>query len=163
MIFDTHAHFYGETLFRHLAARTAVPRVELRDGVRWMVTPTSAFPLRGGFVSLDERLRWMDAQGIDRQMITFAGALGPDVLPVGESLALVRAAVQAWRRAARGPGRTLALLLVLGALALDARFLTPTLPFRPSPGHHAASRRCQTAGCAEAVLLSRAGGQASHV
>ena len=39
---------------------------------------------------------------------------------VPESLVLVRAAGRAWRRAARGAGRTLALLLVLGALALDA-------------------------------------------
>ena len=90
MIFDTHAHFYGETLFRHLAARAAVPKVELRDGQRWMVTPTSAFPLAGGFVSLADRLAWMDAQGINRQVITFPGALGPDVLPIAESLALVR-------------------------------------------------------------------------
>ena len=90
MIFDTHAHYYGETLFRHMAARGEVPRVEVRDGTRWMVTPTSGFPLVGGFVSLDERLGWMDAQGIDRQLITFPGALGPDVLPIGESLDLVR-------------------------------------------------------------------------
>ena len=34
MIFDTHAHFYGETLFRHMAARAGVPKVELRDGQR---------------------------------------------------------------------------------------------------------------------------------
>lgn len=90
MIFDTHAHFYGETLFRHLAARPETPRVETRAGQRWMVTPTSAFPLVGGFVSTAERLAWMDAQGIDRQLITFPGALGPDVLPIGESLDLVR-------------------------------------------------------------------------
>lgn len=90
MIFDTHAHFYGETLFEHLARRDAVPRVEWVGGTRHMVTPTSRFALGGGFVSLDERLAWMDGQGIDRQLITFPGALGPDVLPIGESLALVR-------------------------------------------------------------------------
>ncbi len=90
MIFDTHAHFYGETLFRHLSARAEVPRVELRGGQRFMVTPTSAFPLVGGFVSLAERLGWMAAQGIDRQLITFPGALGPDVLPLAEARPLVR-------------------------------------------------------------------------
>jgi len=89
LIFDTHAHFYGETLFRHLAARDAVPRVEREGSRRFMVTPTSRFELAGGFVSLDERLDWMDAQGIDRQLITFPGALGPDVLPIGEARALV--------------------------------------------------------------------------
>jgi predicted TIM-barrel fold metal-dependent hydrolase len=90
LIFDTHAHFYGETLFRHLATRAEVPRVEFDGGRRFMVTPTSRFELTGGFVSLPERLAWMDGQGIDRQLITFPGALGPDVLPIGESLALVR-------------------------------------------------------------------------
>lgn len=85
-----HAHFYGETLFGHLAARGAVPKVEMRGGQRWMVTPTSAFALSGGFVSLEDRLAWMRAQGIERQMITFPGALGPDVLPIADSLALVR-------------------------------------------------------------------------
>ena len=90
MIFDTHAHFYGETLFRHLATRTQVPRVESDAGRRFMVTPTSRLELTGGFVSLPERLRWMDSQGIDRQLITFPGALGPEVLPIGEALLLVR-------------------------------------------------------------------------
>ena len=89
MLIDMHAHFYGETLFRHLAAREEVPRVEGGDP-RWMVTTTSRFPLVGGFVSLADRLGWMDAQGIDRQLITFPGALGPDVLPVGEAVPLVR-------------------------------------------------------------------------
>ena len=89
MIFDTHAHFYGETLFRHLAGRTEVPRVETEAGQRFMVTPTSRFVLGGGFVSLADRLAWMDAQRIDRQLITFPGALGPDVLPIAESRALV--------------------------------------------------------------------------
>ncbi len=90
MIFDTHAHFYGENLFRHMAARADVPRVVTEGGRRYMVTPTSRFELTGGFVALNERLAWMDAQGIDRQLITFPGALGPDVLPIGDSLALVR-------------------------------------------------------------------------
>ena len=89
-VIDTHAHFYGETLFRHLAARAAVPKVKQDGTRRFMVTPTSRFELTGGFVSLNERLGWMDSQGIDRQVITFPGALGPDVLPIGESLALVR-------------------------------------------------------------------------
>ena len=89
MIFDTHAHFYGETLFRHLSARAEIPRVEPRGTQRFMVTPTSAFPLQGGFVSLSDRLAWMDQQRIDRQLITFPGALGPDVLPIAEARSLV--------------------------------------------------------------------------
>ena len=87
---DTHAHYYGEALFSRMAQRAAVPRVERDGDTRFMVTPTSRFALRGGFVDLAVRLAWMDAQGIERQLITFPGALGPDVLPVAEALPLVR-------------------------------------------------------------------------
>ena len=55
-----------------------------------MVTSTSRFPLQGGFIDIDARLAWMDAQGIARQVITFPGALGPDVLPALEAAPLVR-------------------------------------------------------------------------
>jgi predicted TIM-barrel fold metal-dependent hydrolase len=87
---DTHSHYYGETLLRILARREAVPRVEWQDGTRFMVTTTSRFALRGGFVDLAARLGWMDGQDIAHQVITFPGALGPDVLPAGEAIPLVR-------------------------------------------------------------------------
>jgi predicted TIM-barrel fold metal-dependent hydrolase len=90
VILDMHAHFYGETLFRLLGARAEVPRVERVGDRRFMVTPTSRFALAGGFVSVTDRLGWMDAQRIDRQLITFPGALGPDVLPIAEARPLVR-------------------------------------------------------------------------
>jgi predicted TIM-barrel fold metal-dependent hydrolase len=67
-----------------------VPRVERVVDERFMVTTTSRFALRGGFVDLAARLAWMDAQGIAHQVITFPGALGPDVLPAAESVPLVR-------------------------------------------------------------------------
>lgn len=89
-LIDTHAHYYGEVLFDTLARRTQVPRVEAADP-RWMVTSTSRFPLTGGFISLTDRLGWMDTQGIAHQLITFPGALGPDVLPAHEAEPLVRA------------------------------------------------------------------------
>ena len=88
---DTHSHYYGEALFAALARRTAVPRVEDTGDGRWMVTPTSRLPLRGGFVDIGARLAWMAAQGITHQVITFPGALGPDVLPPAEAVPLVRA------------------------------------------------------------------------
>ena len=90
MIIDTHAHYYGEALFSALARRAGVPLVETADGGRFMVTSTSRFPLVGGFLSLDARLAWMDRQGIGHQVITFPGALGPDVFPVEEAEPLVR-------------------------------------------------------------------------
>ncbi len=87
---DMHSHFYGEGLFGILSRRGAVPRVEHDGKRRFMVTPTSRFELTGDFVSLDERLAWMDAHGIVRQLMTFPGALGPDVLPAAEAVPLVR-------------------------------------------------------------------------
>ncbi len=89
-LIDTHSHYYGEALFRLLGRRTGVPRVEAEGGDRFMVTPTSRFALRGGFVDIGARLAWMDAQGIGHQLITFPGALGPEILPIGEALPLVR-------------------------------------------------------------------------
>jgi predicted TIM-barrel fold metal-dependent hydrolase len=87
---DTHSHYYGEALFRILGRRAAVPRVEQAAGERFMVTSTSRFALRDGFVDLGVRLDWMAAQGIGHQLITFPGALGPDVLPIAEAAPLVR-------------------------------------------------------------------------
>jgi aminocarboxymuconate-semialdehyde decarboxylase len=55
-----------------------------------MVTPTSRFKLQGGFIDLAARLAWMQAQEIDHQLITFPGALGPDVLPANEATPIVR-------------------------------------------------------------------------
>jgi predicted TIM-barrel fold metal-dependent hydrolase len=87
---DMHSHFYGEALCAHLARRADVPRVVTHDGRRFMETPTSRFELRGGFVSLDDRLAWMDSLGIERQLMTFPGALGPDVFSPAEAGPLVR-------------------------------------------------------------------------
>ena len=90
-LIDTHSHFYGETLLRLLEARGSEPRVERADGQRFMVTPTSRFALRGGFIDIGARLAWMEAQGITHQVMTFPGALGPDVLPADLAIPLVRA------------------------------------------------------------------------
>lgn len=87
---DTHSHYYGEALFAALARRGNVPRVE-PGAPRHMVTSTSRFPLVGGFVDLEARLQWMATQGISHQVITFPGALGPDVLPIADAEPLVRA------------------------------------------------------------------------
>ncbi len=87
---DAHSHYYGEALFRILGRRTAVPRVEQEGPTRRMITPTSRFVLEGGFVDIGLRLEWMRSQGIDHQVITFPGALGPDVLPAAEAVPLVR-------------------------------------------------------------------------
>ena len=91
MLIDTHAHYYGEALFSRLLLRDAVPCVRTEAGQRFMVTPTSRFPLQGGFTDLAARLAWMDRQRISHQLITFPGALGPEVLPAAEAIPIVRA------------------------------------------------------------------------
>ena len=87
---DTHSHYYGEALFRRLAARQTVPRLERAGSDRFMITPTSRFAVSGGFIDISTRLAWMKRQGIGHQLITFPGALGPDVLPPNEAVPLVR-------------------------------------------------------------------------
>ncbi len=107
---DTHSHYYGEALLQALARRDAVPRVDVDAADRFMVTPTSRFALRGGFVDLAARLAWMEAQAIDHQVITFPGALGPDVLPADEAAPLVREANDELAKVcAAHPGRFTAL------------------------------------------------------
>jgi hypothetical protein len=56
---DMHSHYYGAVLFNMLGRRSEVPRVETVGDGRNMVTSTSRFHLRGGFVSLPDRLAWM--------------------------------------------------------------------------------------------------------
>lgn len=108
-LIDTHSHYYGEALFGALARRDAVPRVEAGTP-RFMVTSTSRFPLVGGFTGLDARLHWMRSQGIGHQVITFPGALGPDVLPLADALPLVRAVNEELAAVCRAhPGRFTAL------------------------------------------------------
>jgi predicted TIM-barrel fold metal-dependent hydrolase len=108
-LIDTHSHYYGEALFAALARRSEVPRVE-GGTPRFMVTSTSRFPLVGGFTGLDSRLDWMALQGIGHQVITFPGALGPDVLPLAEALPLVRAVNDELAAVCRAhPGRFTAL------------------------------------------------------
>ena len=87
---DMHSHYYGEVLFSMLGRRSEVPRVETVGDGRYMVTSTSRFPLRGGFVSLPDRLAWMASCDIGHQLITFPGALGPDVLPAVEAEPITR-------------------------------------------------------------------------
>ena len=115
-----HAHFYGEALFARLAGRTGVPRVETDDGRRFMVTPTSRFELRGGFLSVQARLDYMNEVGIDRQLITFPGALGAEVLPLAEAVPLVREVNDELSETCRAHPRRFAALCGLPLADIDA-------------------------------------------
>jgi aminocarboxymuconate-semialdehyde decarboxylase len=86
---DMHSHYYGEALLGALSRRQDVPRIEHSGDDRFLITPTSRFRLQGGFLSLAKRIEWLDAHGIDHQLMTFPGALGPDVLPIEEAEPLV--------------------------------------------------------------------------
>lgn len=88
---DMHAHFYGETLMRALARRDTPPFVE-RDGSgrRWLVAPTARFPVTPAMGEAGARVQLLDAAGIERQLLTFPGALGADALPAAEAAPLIR-------------------------------------------------------------------------
>jgi predicted TIM-barrel fold metal-dependent hydrolase len=85
-----------------------------------MVTPTSRFELGENFVSVRARLDYMASQKIDRQLITFPGALGPDVLPVAEAVPLVREVNDELSRTCREHPERFAALCGLPLADLDA-------------------------------------------
>ena len=87
---DMHAHFYGETLLAALAARGAAPAVERdAEGRRWLQAPTARFPVTPVMCEPAARVALLDAAGVERQLLTFPGALGADALPAAEAAALI--------------------------------------------------------------------------
>jgi len=87
---DMHAHFYGETLMRALSGRRFAPAVESDgEGRRWLVAPTARFPVTPAMTDPATRVAMLDDAGIERQLLTFPGALGADALPAAEAKALL--------------------------------------------------------------------------
>lgn len=81
---DMHAHEYGG-LVDVLLARSKRPFV-LRDadGRLTLHAMTASTVMAPGYTDPAARLDWMDRNGVVTQLVTFPGALGLDVLPLGE-------------------------------------------------------------------------------
>jgi predicted TIM-barrel fold metal-dependent hydrolase len=79
-----HSHYYGG-LVEELLRRDRRPYVSRDERGRLVLhAMTASTEMSAGYVDLDARLAWMDAQRIDAQLLTFPGALGLDVMPARE-------------------------------------------------------------------------------
>lgn len=90
MIIDMHAHHYGG-LIEGLRRRRARPTVTIDGSGRLVLNAmTASTIMTPGYVDLEARRADMDRAGIDRQLLTFPGALGVDVLPFREARDIVK-------------------------------------------------------------------------
>src|SRR6266478_8843255 len=80
MPIDMHSHYYGGLIDR-LKSRTSRPHVstdgEGRDVLHAM---TASTVISAGYTDVASRLAYLDGVGIRRQLMTFPGALGLDVM-----------------------------------------------------------------------------------
>ena len=89
MAIDMHSHFYGG-LVDGLAKRSARPTITTDQAGRNVLNAmTASTVMSSGYTDLSARLAYMDAARINTQLLTFPGALGVDVMPIAESLAIV--------------------------------------------------------------------------
>jgi aminocarboxymuconate-semialdehyde decarboxylase len=74
-----------------LARRTVRPTVTTNErGQRVLNAMTASTIMSAGYTDLEARLSYIDATGVDTQLLTFPGALGVDVMPIPEALPIVR-------------------------------------------------------------------------
>ena len=90
MTIDMHSHYYGG-LVEGLERRSVRPTVTTNErGQRFLNAMTASTLMSAGYTDLAARLAYMDGAAIDTQLLTFPGALGVDVVPITESLSIVR-------------------------------------------------------------------------
>jgi aminocarboxymuconate-semialdehyde decarboxylase len=85
-----HSHYYGGVVeaLRHRTSRPYIARdADGRDVLNAMTASTVVLP---GYTDVPTRLAYLDASGIDTQLMTFPGSLGVDVMPVTEVAGTIR-------------------------------------------------------------------------
>lgn len=84
MLIDMHSHYYGG-LVDALRLRHARPCVADNDeGKPVLHAMTASTVMSPGYTELPPRLDYMRRTGIDRQVLTFPGALGVDAMPAAD-------------------------------------------------------------------------------
>ena len=85
MIIDMHSHYYGG-LIDALTKRTSRPTVTMtQTGQPVLNAMTASTVMTPNYTDIDARIAYLDRAGIQRQLLTFPGALGVDALPIDES------------------------------------------------------------------------------
>lgn len=81
---DMHSHYYGG-LVDDLLLRTERPNVSRNaDGRLVLNAMTASTVMSDGYTDMTARLAYLDANLIARQLLTFPGALGVDVMPAAQ-------------------------------------------------------------------------------
>ena len=84
MPIDMHSHYYGG-LVGHLRRRSARPYVsDNDDGQPVLNAMTASTVMSAGYTDISARLAYLDAAGIQTQLVTFPGALGLDAMAANE-------------------------------------------------------------------------------
>lgn len=87
-----HTHFVPVEMAAALRKRTEPPWIEtLPDGAERIHLPIGALEFGPDFSDMAARIDFMDARGIDLQVLSFPGLFGLDSLPVAESAPLLAA------------------------------------------------------------------------
>src|SRR5213592_3346302 len=90
MPIDMHSHYYGG-LVDALRRRTLRPAITTDASGRPVLNAmTASTVMSPGYTDLEARRAFLGRAGISTQLMTFPGALGVDVLPIADSLAIVR-------------------------------------------------------------------------
>lgn len=91
MTIDMHTHFVPAQMAAELRKRSAPPWIEaLPDGAERIHLPIEYLAFGPDYTDMAARLDFMDARGVERQLLSFPGLFGLDSLPVDECLPLIR-------------------------------------------------------------------------
>lgn len=90
MTIDMHTHFVPAAMADGLRKRREPPWIETRaDGAERIHLPIGDLAFGADYSDMEARIGFMDARGIDRQLLSFPGLFGLDSLPVTECLPLL--------------------------------------------------------------------------
>ena len=91
MTIDVHTHYIPESIAELMRTRTKPPWLEKRnDGSEWFHAPAAVFEFTPDYIDMAARLEFMDAAGVDAELLSFAGLFGVDSLPVSEALPVLQ-------------------------------------------------------------------------
>lgn len=90
MTIDMHAHFVPAQMADALRKRREAPWIEaIPDGAERIHLPIGALAFGDDYSEMAARLGFMDARGVDRQLLSFPGLFGLDSRPADEAAPLL--------------------------------------------------------------------------
>jgi predicted TIM-barrel fold metal-dependent hydrolase len=91
MTIDMHAHFVPAPMAEYLRKRSEAPWIEaMPGGTERIHLPIGALEFGDDYSDMAGRIAFMDARGVDRQVLSFPGLFGLDSRPADEAAPLLR-------------------------------------------------------------------------